>query len=745
MAAPGNAKRPELSLDRWQRVEELFHEALDLPAAERTGWLQSAAGGDAEVLAEVNSLLRNADAAEAAPLVQHLGPAIATLLAPPIRRAGPYRLVRELGQGGMGTVYLAERDDDEYKTQVAIKLVRRGLDTEIVLHRFYRERQTLARLQHPHIARLLDGGTTEQGEPYIVMEYVAGSRITEYCRARSLPVSQRILLFLNVCKAVDYAHRQFVVHRDIKPGNILVDETGDVKLLDFGICKLLQAHAQSGEDTLGAGLPPLTPDYASPEQIRGEPVTVTSDIYSLAAVLYELLTGAKPHRIENYTIQGLERGICETEVVRPSDAATDRSVAKQLKGDLDNILLFALRKDARERYDSVERFAGDLRRYLAYEPVLARPDSFAYRAGKFLRRRRGLAAAFAAVTLATSTGVAFSVRSARIANENLRMARQLSNTFVFDVYDSVRDLPGSMRARQLIVQTGLQYLDSLSRRAAGEADLRRELAVAYRRIGDVQSHSIESNPGQAPAALASYRKAAALAEGSLIRDREDASAGLWLAEIYQASAALARRAGDHKAARAHFAKTLELLKTIESAGPAGPELLRALALAHTGAGECDADLGDLEGAHLHFRAAVSKLEALVRLEPSLVAARRELLLAYSNLGNVLGNPDSNNLGDRAGAAIAYRQMADAARRMHVADPADARARRDYGLALLRLAQVLPDGGARERIAAVRQAIPLLRESLRADPRNTVLRSQLALANGFIREMQAAKAASGGLK
>jgi serine/threonine protein kinase len=305
-------------------------------------------------------------------------------------RVGPYRLVRELGRGGMGTVYLAERDDEEYQAQVAIKLVRRGMDTDLILNRFYRERQTLALLQHPNIARLLDGGTTAEGSPYIVMEFVEGERITSYCQDRNLSVARKLALFLNVCKAVSYAHRQFVVHRDLKPGNILVDRAGEVKLLDFGICKLLQSPSRETDATVDVGLVALTPDYASPEQIRGDPINVASDIYSLAAVLYELLTGVKPHKIDDYSLRGIERAICETEILRPSLACANKAVARQLKGDLDNILAVALDKDPRRRYESVDQFAEDIRRYLDHEPVKARPDSLRYRLGKFVRRRQGL-------------------------------------------------------------------------------------------------------------------------------------------------------------------------------------------------------------------------------------------------------------------------------------------------------------------------------------------------------------------
>ena len=506
-----------MSPERWKSVGELFHTALEKPPEQRKPWVESACAGDVELRAEVLSLLGSDAVAGEGFIEKKVQPAVVSLLQangqPAVpARVGPYRLVREVGRGGMGTVYLAERDDDEYQAQVAIKLVRRGMDTDVILNRFYRERQTLARLQHPNIGRLLDGGTTVEGYPYIVMEFVEGERITSYCQERNLSVFRKLTLFLSVCKAVSYAHRNFVVHRDVKPGNILVDKAGEVKLLDFGICKLLQGPTPETDETVDVGLVALTPDYASPEQIRGDPITVASDTYSLAAVLYELLTGVKPHKIEDYTLRGMERAICETDILRPSLACTNKAVARQLKGDLDNILTVALEKDPRRRYESVDQFAEDIRRHLDYEPVKARPDSIRYRAGKFLRRRQGIVAATAAVLITLLAGVIVSARSARTANENLRLVRQLSNTFLFDVHDAVRNLPGATRARQLIVETGLKYLENLSRSAEGDADFQHELAAAYRRVGDVQGDVMNANLGYMKEALGSYQKALALLE-----------------------------------------------------------------------------------------------------------------------------------------------------------------------------------------------------------------------------------------
>jgi serine/threonine protein kinase len=288
----------------------------------------------------------------------------------------------------MGTVYRAERADGHFEQQVAVKMVQPGLDTEFILARFRRERQVLAQFDHPNIGRLLDGGTTQDGVPYLVMEFIDGDWITRYCDANHLGVDERLRLFRRVCSAVHYAHLHFVVHRDLKPGNILVDSKGQPKLLDFGICKLLYREAGDPNKTGTLGLRLLTPEYASPEQVRGETITIASDIYSLGAVLYELLTGARPHLFPKLTPQIVEQVVCEQEIVPPSSIARDPKLAARLRGDLDNIILHAMQKDPSRRYETAEELSKDIRRHLADKPIVARPDTWVYRTRKFARRNR---------------------------------------------------------------------------------------------------------------------------------------------------------------------------------------------------------------------------------------------------------------------------------------------------------------------------------------------------------------------
>jgi eukaryotic-like serine/threonine-protein kinase len=495
---------------RWEAVGELFEQALSLPVGERTACVDRASAGDDELRQEVISLLISHKAAPGGFVQDKIKNAVISfhemqLSVAQSTHVGPYRLIRELGRGGMGTVFLAERDDDQYRASVAIKLVRPGMDTEFILARFRRERQTLARLQHPNIARLLDGGTTSDGLPYIVMEYVDGQTITLYTQQQKLDITARVVLFLSVCSAVDYAHRNFVIHRDLKPGNVLVDSQGLPKLLDFGICKLLRTDTQSavsGDETM-PGM--MTPSYASPEQIRGEAVTLLSDVFSLGVLLYELLTDKCPLRFTSLTAESIARGT-QKEIPLASATIQDKAVARQLSGDLDNILMRALEVEPQQRYESAALFADDLRRYLLHEPVLARPQTWGYRALKFVQRNRSKVTAAAALFVVLAGTVAVSLREAYLANTRLALVRGLAHKLVFDVHDAVQDLPGATPARKVIAQTAITYLDSTAAAVKGDARAERELASAYRRLGDVQGNAVGASLGDSPSALASYQR-----------------------------------------------------------------------------------------------------------------------------------------------------------------------------------------------------------------------------------------------
>lgn len=488
--------------ERWARIEDLFARAEELPPADRAAWLAAECGDDLDLRREVESLLVAAGAAAPA-----LGAALADAVASATDlsaggRIGPYHLIREIGHGGMGTVYLAERADGEYVGQVAIKVSRDGPGAVELLRRLRAERQILANLHHPNIARLLDGGTTERGTPYVVMEYVEGLRIDRYCDERRLDIPGRIQLIRQLADAVEHANRNLVIHRDIKPGNILVTADGTPKLLDFGIAKLLDDTDHP--DATRTAFRLLTPAYASPEQIAGEHITTASDVYSLGVVAYEILTGRAPYPVEDARSPAdLVRMITETPVTRPSAAVTTGGAAElaarratsteQLRrtfaGDLDAILLMALRKEPERRYRSAGDLGADLGRYLEGLPVAARPDTLGYRAAKFARRHRIGVAASAAALVALVAAVAF--YTVRVTQErNRAVAEQAKAEHVTAFLTSVFELAnpeqtrGEMISAVDLLHRGAQRVaDSLGDQPEIQATMMHTIGQAYIKLG----------------------------------------------------------------------------------------------------------------------------------------------------------------------------------------------------------------------------------------------------------------------
>ncbi|MDX6694383.1 MAG: eukaryotic-like serine/threonine-protein kinase [Blastocatellia bacterium] len=508
-----------VSLEEWAQLKELFRVAIEHEPSERAAYLEQACVNNAALRAEIESLLASHDGAETFIEAPAFANAVNAITETPIeqiegQRIGSYRLIREIGRGGMGTVYLAERADEQYQKLVAIKVVRRGMDTEDILRRFRNERQILAHLDHPNIARLLDGGTTDDGLPYLVMEHVHGLPVVQYCDEHRLPTGERLQIFRTICAAVQHAHQRLVVHRDLKPSNILVTPDGTPKLLDFGIAKVINPEVSTSLNRTLTEFRVLTPDYASPEQVRGETLTTTSDVYSLGVVLYELLTGHRPYRSIGTPPHELARVICEQEPAKPSatinhietvahgrpkpqttitpeivsrarDTQPDK-LRRRLLGDLDNIILMALRKEPARRYASADQFSEDIRRHLNGLPVVARKDTFTYRAAKFVRRNRLGVTAAGIILFSLLGGIVATLWQARAAQQEKARAESV-NTFLKKMlkYSNPRiSVPGKGSGETTmkdVLDEAVERLDSaeFSNQLEVKAELERIIGESY--------------------------------------------------------------------------------------------------------------------------------------------------------------------------------------------------------------------------------------------------------------------------
>src|SRR5579871_5678960 len=488
------------------RVEELFHDVVDLSPADRVRYFGEHQVED-EIRQEVEALLAFDSGANS---FLDLNVRIAASRALPQLegkgwRAGPYRLLEVIGRGGMGAVYLAERADGEVTQRLAVKLLPAGAGDPL-RERFLQERQILASLAHPNIARMLDAGHLTSGQPFLAMEYVAGKPIDAF--AAGLSVRQKVALFLKVCSAAAYLHRNLIVHRDLKPSNILVTSDGEPKLLDFGIAKILDVAT----DATMTSMRMLTPDYASPEQVMGGRVTTATDIYSLGAVLYLLLTGKNAHEFEDHSPEAIARTVTSREVTRPSHWAPE------LKGDLESILIKALRKDPQERYGTVEQFADDLGAFLESRTVRARSGNAWYRARKFVRRYWVPVAAGALVITSLSGGLHVANRQRLVAERRFGQLRQLAHQVIFDLYDTIDRLPGAIDAQTKLVATGTQYLAGLSADAIRDKQLALEVADSYIQLARIQGVPAWNNLGQYADALENLRKAESLLDPIVAAD-----------------------------------------------------------------------------------------------------------------------------------------------------------------------------------------------------------------------------------
>lgn len=754
---------------QWQQIKAAFSRALELPPEERTAYLESLS--DPAMRAEVASLLASHRRADDLLEV----PAIRLDADPPDeqerdawigKNIGAYHVISRIGRGGMGVVYRAVRVGDHFLKHVALKVVRSGIGSEDAIRRFKNERQVLASLEHPNIARLLDVGSTEGGLPYLIMEYIDGKPVDEYCDSQHLAIPERLRLFQNVCAAVQYAHQNLVVHRDIKPGNILVTPDDVPKLLDFGIAKLLepQLYFQTIDPTIA--LRPMTPQYASPEQIRGEPITTSSDIYSLGVVLYLLLTGHPPYRVDKTPPHELARIIGDTDLERPStvlkrveeikDAegrpvhVTPETVAmargehpealrRRLSGDLDNIVLKALRKDPARRYVSVAQLAEDIGRHLDGLPVIARKDTFGYRTSKFVKRHRAGVAGAAAIFFLLIAGMITTTWQARvasvqraIANQRFNDVRKLANSLLFELHDSIKDLPGSTPARKLLVTRALEYLDSLSQEAKGDASLQRELAVAYLKIGDVQGQPRQANLGDRGGAEASYRKGLAIREALVAADPRNVDLRRELVTAYGKLSDLLSDKGNLAGAMEFSGKQRASVDEILAADPKNISSRILYAMFRMDHGYKQATAGnDREGGLTDLRQGSELLAQLASERPQDQSVHRTLGLSYSRTAQILkGTPSA-----RPEALGLYKKALAVTQGLVRADPDNADYQRIVAYDQFEMGSLLKDMGELSQAAMWdRQALASFEKLAAADPASPLFRQDVAEVCGDLGEL-----------
>ncbi len=756
--------------ERWEKVKEILAAALDLPPHERASFLDRQCNTDDSLRSEIELLLRHEQKAGPGFLDESdLAEAAAALI--PVednswigRRVGAYRIVEQIGAGGMGEVYRAFRADDQFRKEVALKVIRAGQDSNSVITRFKNERQILASLEHPNIARLLDGGTTEDGVPYIAMELIEGQPITTYCDSLKLSIPERIRIFLQVCAAVQFAHAHLIIHRDIKPGNILVTSEGTPKLLDFGIAKILEADPATGlTDATQTAFRVLTPRYSSPEQISGEPMTTAGDVYSLGVVLYELLTGLSPYRLATGSSQEMAKAVCTIDPQRPSLAigraepamnpnsqpaalnelsaarsSSAEKLRKRLSGDLDNILLMALKKDPARRYRSVEQFQEDLRRHLDNIPVLAHNDTVWYLTSKFVNRHKTGVILFAAFVLALVGGMAATLHEAQVAREQRARAeirfndvRKLANSLLFEIHDSMRDLSGATPARKLLVERAQEYLDSLSREASGDVSLQRELAAAYDRVGDLLGYSGAANLGDLSGALKSYEKALAIREAMAAINPDAPSIQSDLLNNYFHLSFVLMDAGDHAGALDVLRKGLPIAQKLAAAHP-DPSYKDSLAGIYWKTGEVLIQTGDYARAVENFRQSVAIREPIANAANASLQVRTHLVGDYIGLATAL-----QNTGDIKLALDASTKGLRLIQELSNSNPTNATLREYLGEAFNLSAPLLESKGNYDlALEYYRNSNQIFRELRAADPANSLARVNLGFSDlAIARELQ----------
>ena len=742
--------------ERWSQIQEKLEVAAAMKPGPRALYLAELGSADPNLREELESLLAQESSSgdflktSAMFSLRQSNSQFDAMIG---RRLGPYEITDLIAVGGMGEVYRAFRADDQYKKQVAIKLVRAGQDSASVFGRFKNERQILASLDHPNIARLLDGGTTPEGVPYLVMELIEGQPIDEYCDARKLDITARLRLFTAVCIAVQYAHSRLIVHRDLKPGNILVTVEGEPKLLDFGIAKILDpgVFRDGSPAATMTMLRVLTPAYASPEQVKGETITTATDVYSLGVILYELLSGHHPYHVTARTPDAISHAVLEVEPERPSSVVrrveagagsdqpeitaasvsvvregTPDKLRKRLSGDLDNIVLMALRKEPERRYASAEQLAGDISRHLENLPVVARKDTARYRTSKFVTRHKlGVTATVLVGTMLVGALVV-TLREVQVAREQRARAerrfndvRTLANSLIFEIHDNIQDLPGATGVRKLLVERALSYLDSLAQESGSEPSLQRELAVAYDKLGDIQGTRFGANLGDTQGALESYQKALTIREGLLKANPAVVEDALGVAVSRRRIAGVAGFRGDPGS----LEKAEAALATAERVLQAAPKNATAFAevnMDHELVATMLDVRGDYQQALMHMRVVVPMAEQRLLATPDSRLVQNRLAVAEGRTGFYL-----TRLGLRQEAQEHFQRSLQISESLAL-DPNDTERKRVYAYMLRWSAEhLLMQGDVKGASQAYRKGSVILEPLLAIDPKNSELDYDLA--------------------
>jgi serine/threonine protein kinase len=761
---------------RWERTKQILDEALKIAPEQRNSYLDSQCGEDTQLRAELKSLIASYEEAGS----HFLDPALSQMfeIADSAEQdihgqkmIGHYRLLQQIGKGGMGQVWLADQLEP-VRRRVALKLIKTGMYDDDLLRRFQLERQSLAIMDHPSIAKILDAGATPEGQPYFVMEYVPGYPITDYCDQKRLKIRERLEVFIQACEAVQHAHQKAIIHRDLKPANILVQEIDGkplARIIDFGLAKAISPELGQSRFTHFGGFVG-TPGYMSPEQYEADiDVDTRSDVYSLGVVLYVLLTGYLPFQAKPGKEQRFEEilgALRENAPPRPSaKVSTDRETAhtlakarateppqlvKLLRGDLDWITMRALERERARRYATVSDFAADLRRYLQNEPVMAGPASLRYRAGKFVRRNR-LAVATASVAFSAILLISvLAIYQARIAQRRFQDVRKLAHVFVFDLHDEIAKLEGSTKAREMMVETGREYLDKLAQSAGRDMELQNEIARAYMKIGDAQGYPTKPNLGRVADAIASYKKAGAIYQKIAVKDPANLPA---LAKYYLQYGGLVRYEHDFKQAREMTQLAIETLDRIGAHQELGRDAVQDYMRAWCMLGELDEDVNHFREAWAEYskcasiaREAVQKsrdretltnlaraderigtaAQALGRLSDSLhafdedEAVVRELLAAepqnpvyhrllaitYHYRANVYYDDISPSFGDAGHALENERRYLKATEEMVKSDPSNSSAQFSRAIAMYAVSFCLANSDANGAIKLARNSVAL---------------------------------------